>query len=278
MNAKSSIGTLQGSRADVVSSPIPPDFQRYLGSPHGVCVAPLWNVEHEAYVGYFLYGFKDAAGIWRRSGEVDDLQIALSRLKTFAEQAPAGSGSTALLLPVNYEVVRRPTRFYALVRAIKELPLAVSKCLVIDLVDIPRGHPNHLLLEKVRSLSNVVKQVMIRVQRSEEVSSRLRAIGVKAITIDFNQVGSMVGREPELARSISIAHDLGITALVLSVGSLHALTTSLGAGADFICGPATSITGLRFGSGPVVTAEALYRAVMQRLGGPALVRPETSNE
>jgi len=203
------------------------------------------------------------------------LEVALTRLKSFAEQAPAGTGSTLLLLPVNYEVVRRPTRFYALVRKIKELPLPVSKSLAIDLVGIPRGHPNHLLLEKVRSLSNVVKQVMIRVQRTDEISTRMRAIGVKAITIDFNQVGTMVGRESELAKCTSVAHDLGITTLVLNVGSLHALTTSLGAGADFICGPATSITGLKFGSGPVVTAGSLYRAVMERLGGgtPAQGRP-----
>ena len=272
MDAKSNIGNQQGSRTEAVSSPIPADFQRHLGSPHGVCVAPLWNVGHEAYIGYFVYGFRDAAGIWRRSGEVDDLEVALTRLKDFAEQGPAGSGSTLILLPVNYEVVRRPTRFYALVRKIKELPLAVSKSLAIDLMGVPRGHPNHLLLEKVRSLSNVVKQVMIRVQRSEEVSTRLRAIGVKAITIDFNQVGSMIGREPELNRSISIAHDLGITTLVLNVGSLNALTTSLGAGADFICGPATSITGLKFGAGPVVTAGTLYRAVVQRLGRTATMR------
>jgi len=255
------------------NSPITPDFQRHLGSPHGVCIAPLWNVGHQAYVGYFVYGFKDAAGVWRRSAEVDDLEAALMRLKDFAEQAPGESGSSLIVLPVNYEVVRRPTRFYSLVRKIKELPAAASKSLAIDLVGVPRGHPNHLLLEKVRSLSNVVKQVMIRVQKSDEVSSRMRAIGVRAITIDFNQVGSMIGREPELARSISIAHDLGITTLVLNVGSLHALTTALGAGADFISGPATSITGLKFGSGPVMTAGALYRAVVRRLDRAALARP-----
>jgi hypothetical protein len=52
--------------------------------------------------------------------------------------------------------------------------------------------------------------------------------------------------------------------MVVGVGSLHALTATLAAGADFICGPATSIPGARLNSGAIVSAGSLYKSIMAR--------------
>lgn len=247
-------------------SRIPSDFQRYLGSAHDLCVAPLWNVSREAYVGGLIYGFKDETGHWQRSAEAVEVDAALARIASIAAEEEGTSAASVFILPINYEALRRPTKFYALLRKIKELKPEVARRLTIDLVDVPRGHPNHLLLEKVRSLSNAVKQVMLRTYRIEEMGTRIRSIGIKAITVDFNTVGAQghAAREKELSRFISSAHDFGLSTMVLGVGSLHALTATLASGADFICGPATSIPGLRLNSGAIVSAGSLYKAIMAR--------------
>jgi hypothetical protein len=251
------------SRLRLFPSKIPSDFQRYLGSAHDLCLAPLWNVSREAYVGGLIYGFKDETGRWRRSEEASEVDAALMRIASITAEEEGTTAVSAFILPVNYEVFRRPTKFYALLRKIKELKPQVAQRLTIELVDVPRGHPSHLLLEKVRSLSNAINQVILRTYRIEDLSRRLRSIGIRAITINFNAV-AVRGREKELARLISSAHDFGVSTMVVGVGSLHALTATLAAGADFICGPATSIPGARLNSGAIVSAGSLYKSIMAR--------------
>ncbi len=254
------------SRLRLFPSRIPSDFQRYLGSAHDLCVAPLWNVSREAYVGGLIYGFKDETGRWRRAEEASEVDAALTRIASITAEDEGTTAVSAFILPVNYEALRRPTKFYALLRKIKELQPQVAQRLTIELVDVPRGHPSHLLLEKVRSLSNAINQVMLRTYRIEDLSRRLRSIGIRAITINFNAVGvrGHANREKELAKLISSAHDFGLSTMVLGVGSLHALTATLAAGADFICGPATSIPGARLNSGAIVSAGSLYKSIMAR--------------
>lgn len=254
------------SRLRFLPSRIPRDFQRYLGSVHDLCVAPVWNVRREAYVGGLIYGFKDESGRWQRSEEASRVDAVIKRIASITAEEDHVNRVTPVFLPVSYEAFRRPTRFYAFLRKIKELKPEVIQRLTVELVNIPRGHPNHLLLEKVRSLSNTVNQVMLRTYQSEDVSHRLRSIGIKAITIDFNAVGlrGNASREKELSKLISNARDLGLTTMVVGVGSLHALTATLGAGADFICGPATSIPGARLNSGAIVSAGLLYKSIMAR--------------
>lgn len=252
---------------------IPPDFQRYLGTGHEVCVAPLWSVGRQAHVGSVIHGYKDTKGRWRRAAEVGEVEAALARIASIAAEEKETGSANLIVLPVHYEVIRRPTRFYAFLRRIKELPLDVAKRLTIELVAIPRGHPNHLLLEKVRSLSSSAKQVVLRAYRVEDLGTRIRAIGIRSVTFDFDSIGALGHgqREKRLVGIIACAHRLKLTTLVFGVGSLHGLTTCLAAGVDFVSGPATSIPGLKFSGGQVIPAGALYKAIAARFASHELV-------
>lgn len=250
-------------------SKIPSDFQKYLGSPLDLCVAPIWNVRSQAHVGCLLYGFKDTTGRWRRASEATEICDALKLIERLVLRDGDSPGVGMILLPVNYEAIRRPTRFYALLRQIKELKPAIAKRLIVELVAVPTGHPSHLLLEKIRSLSAVVKQVTMRVEGAKDAGRKLRALGIRTITIDFNAVGLLghAAREREMNRFVSSAHDFGLSTIVVGVSTLHALTSAIAAGANFVCGAATSMPGLQFNRGLRVSASHLYKTINVRLSG-----------
>lgn len=223
----------------------PPDLDLDLAlSPE-----PTWNVSARVVASFLLSPaiFLNTAGMAPRPISSAELspnmagEAALATLAYAVELITQKQAIVALHTPIALGALTYSASRFRLLNALREVPPAVARLLILEIVDVSEGLPQSRLAEVVSMLNPRCRAVLVRAASETAELRAWRGCGVSGATLDCGHLDPADKDSPErLSRFARRATEARLSSVAYNLRSRSLIMAAWAAGFTHLGGPLVS--------------------------------------
>jgi len=212
---------------------------------------PVWNMRSRAITSFLIEAQvlemdADGAAIVRPTATLPSLQageVALRALMAAEERIGADPARprVGLHVPLPLGALACSGPRYRVLHVLRDLPEAVRRYLLLELMDLPVGFPQGRMAELVAMLAPHVRGVIARAPSLETDVARWRGSGLSGVSLDGASIDP-AGRDipARLSRFARTVGDIGPACMARGFDANCLLVAAWAAGFSHLSGPAVS--------------------------------------